>query len=167
MPPPACIAAEEGVFDAIKNFVADLANGEKQGGGFDDDDLRVATAALLVHAAAIDGEISDAERGRLQSLLKQRFALDDAAADKLVEQAAVADEKAVDLYHFTHQLNDSLGEHERLRMIEMMWTIAYADGAVSEFEDNLIWRVADLLGVSSTERIALRHRVAAQRDKSA
>ena len=47
-------------------------------------------------------------------------------------------------------------------MIEMMWTIAYADGTVSEFEDNLIWRVADLLGVSSTERIALRHRVAAK-----
>ena len=35
-------------------------------------------------------------------------------------------------------------------MVEMMWKIAYADGAVSEFEDNLIWRVADLLGVSST-----------------
>ena len=76
---------------------------------------------------------------------------------ELIEQAAVADEKAVDLYHFTHLLNDSLDDNERLRMIEMMWTIAYADGAVSEFENNLIWRVADLLGVSSTERIALRH----------
>ena len=47
-------------------------------------------------------------------------------------------------------------------MIEMMWTVAYADGTVSEFENNLIWRVADLLGVSSTERIALRQRVAGQ-----
>jgi len=53
-------------------------------------------------------------------------------------------------------------DNERLRLVEMMWTVAYADGAVSEFEDNLIWRVADLLGVPSTERIALRHRVAAQ-----
>ena len=94
-------------------------------------------------------------------LLKQRFDLDDAAATELIAQAAAADEKAVDLYHFTHLLNGSLDEAERLRMIEMMWTIAYADGALSEFEDNLIWRVADLLGVSSTERIALRRRVAA------
>ena len=150
------------MFDAIKNFVADLANGEKQAGDFDDQDLRVATAALLVHAAAIDGNISEAERDKLQSLLRQRFELDDAAAGELIEQAAAADEKAVDLYHFTHLLNGSLGDNERLRMIEMMWTVAYADGTVSEFEDNLIWRVADLLGVSSTERIALRHRVAAQ-----
>jgi uncharacterized tellurite resistance protein B-like protein len=153
---------EKHLFDAIKSFVADLANGDKQSGDFADRDLRVATAALLVHAATIDGAMSGIERDRLQSLLQQRFQLDDAAAGELINQAAVADEKAVDLYHFTRLLNGSLDESERLRLIEMMWTIAYADSTASEFEDNLIWRVADLLGVSSTERIALRHRVAAQ-----
>jgi uncharacterized tellurite resistance protein B-like protein len=106
--------------------------------------------------------MSDAERNQLCGLLKRRFELDDAAAGELIAQAAEADEKAVDLYHFTHLLNDSLDEAGRLRMIEMMWTVAYADGEVSGFEDNLIWRVADLLGVSSTERIALRRRIAAQ-----
>jgi uncharacterized tellurite resistance protein B-like protein len=106
--------------------------------------------------------MSEAERGKLQDLLKQRFALDDAAAAELIAQGAAADEKAVDLYHFTHLLNGSLDEAGRLRMIEMMWTMAYADGTLSEFEDNLIWRVADLLGVSSTERIALRRRAAGQ-----
>jgi uncharacterized tellurite resistance protein B-like protein len=150
------------LFDAIKSFVADLASGEKGPGGFGDQELRLATAALLVHAAGVDGDMSDAERGTLRSLLRQRFELDDAAAGALIEKGAAADEKAVDLYHFTHQLNNSLSGNERLRTIEMMWRIAYADGAVSEYEDNLIWRVADLLGVSSTERIALRHRVAAE-----
>ena len=150
------------MFDAIKSFVADLASCGKQAGDLDDQDLRVATAALLVHAAAIDGDISDAERDKLQNLLKLRFELDDDGAKALIAQATAADDKAVDLYHFTHLLNGSLDGNQRLRMIEMMWTIAYADGAVSEFEDNLIWRVADLLGVASAERIALRHRVAAQ-----
>ena len=42
----------------------------------------------------------------------------------------------------------------------MMWQIAFADGRVTEFEDNLIWRAADLLGVSSHERLALRERIA-------
>ena len=150
------------MFDAIKNFVADLASGEKQTDSLADHDLRVATAALLVHAAAVDGAMSETERDKLQSLLKQRFALDDAAAIALIEQGSAADDQAVDLYHFTRLLNDRLDDTDRLRMIEMMWTVAYADGALSEFEDNLIWRVADLLGVSSTERIALRHRVANQ-----
>jgi uncharacterized tellurite resistance protein B-like protein len=150
------------LFDAIKNFVADLATGKKQAGGLDAHDIRVATAALLVHAAAVDGAMSDAERDQLQSLLKQRFGLEDAAASELIGEGATADDKAVDLYHFTHLLNASLDDNDRLRMVEMLWTVAYADGAVSGYEDNLIWRVADLLGVSSTERIALRHRVANQ-----
>jgi uncharacterized tellurite resistance protein B-like protein len=149
------------LFDAIRSFVADLANGEKQSGELGGHGLRLATAALLVHAGTIDGEMSDAERDQLRGLLKQRFELDDAAAETLIAQAADADEKAVDLYHFTRVLNDSLDEAGRLRIIEMMWTVAYADGVLSGFEDNLIWRVADLLGVSSTERIALRRRVAA------
>jgi uncharacterized tellurite resistance protein B-like protein len=148
------------LFDAIKNFVTELADGDKQS-GLDDHDFRVATAALLVHAAAIDGDVSKAERDKLCSLLKQRFDLDDAAANELIEQATAADDKAVDLYHFTRLLNGSLDEGARLRMIEMMWVVAYADGKASEYEDNLIWRVADLLGVSSTERIALRNRIAA------
>ena len=45
----------------------------------------------------------------------------------------------------------------------MMWEIVFADGRVSEFEDNLMWRAADLLGVSSRERIALRRRIAGER----
>lgn len=149
------------MFAAIKSLVAELAGGDAPAGGFSDDDLRVSCAALLVHAAAIDGAVSDVERDKLVVLLKQRFDLDDAAAGELVEQAVDAEQKAIDLYHFTHRINRTLDESGRLRMIEMMWTVAYADGAISEFEDNLIWRVADLLGVSSTERIALRRRVAA------
>ena len=50
-------------------------------------------------------------------------------------------------------------------MVEMMWQVAYADGVISEFEDNLIWRAADLLGVSQRERIALRNRVAESRQQ--
>ena len=153
------------MFDAIKNFVADLASGEKQAGGLGDHDFRVATAALLVHAAAVDRVMSDTERAKLQSLLRERFALDDAAASELIGEGAAADDQAVDLYHFTHLLNASLDDNDRLRLVEMMWMVAYADGAISEYEDNLIWRVADLLGVSSTERIALRHRVADQSGK--
>jgi uncharacterized tellurite resistance protein B-like protein len=43
-----------------------------------------------------------------------------------------------------------------------MWELVYADGQVSEFEDNVVWRAADLLGVSSRDRIDLKHQVAAR-----
>jgi uncharacterized tellurite resistance protein B-like protein len=49
----------------------------------------------------------------------------------------------------------------------MMWELVYADGQVSEFEDNVVWRAADLLAVSSRDRLDLKHRVAARQPSAA
>ncbi len=64
----------------------------------------------------------------------------------------------MDFYHFTHILMRALDEDGRRRVIEMMWEMAYSDRKVSEFEDNVMWRVADLLGISTRERIELKER---------
>jgi uncharacterized tellurite resistance protein B-like protein len=57
----------------------------------------------------------------------------------------------------------TVNEEGRLRIIEMMWELVFADGHVTEFEDNIVWRAADLLGISSRDRINLKHRVADRR----
>lgn len=147
------------MFDSIRKFLSDLAEGETHESHFQDDDYRLAAAALLVHAATIDGNVSDAERTKLRDLLKQRFALDDAMTDELVREATEAEQESVDLYRFTSLLNRKLNEEGRLRIIEMLWEIAYVDGKATELEDNMIWRAADLLGVSSRDRVNLRQSV--------
>jgi uncharacterized tellurite resistance protein B-like protein len=150
------------MFESFKNFVSDLVEGEKHPSQFADNDYRLAAAALLVHAAAIDGEMSQSERDKLHALISQHFALDDAAADELIAKATAAEQESVDLYHFTQALNRSLEEPGRARIIEMMWEIVYADGQRDELEDNLLWRAADLLGVSPRERIELRRRISGE-----
>lgn len=147
------------MFQSIIKFVSELADGGKEASRFEDNDYRLAAAALLVHAATIDGAVSEAESERLYGLIKQRFALDDAATEDLLEAAADAEENAVDLYSFTSLLNRSMDEAGRQRVVEMMWEIVFADGRISEFEDNLLWRAADLLHVPSRVRIELRRRV--------
>lgn len=147
------------MFESFKTFISEFANGEKHPSQFADNDYRLAAAALLVHAAAIDGDMSQAERNKLHSVIKQRFALDDDAADELIAKATEAEHESVDLYHFTRLLNRSLDEPGRARVIEMMWEIVFADGQRDELEDNLLWRAADLLGVSPEERIELRRRI--------
>lgn len=148
------------MFDAFRNFVAEFVDGDRHPSQFADDDYRLAAAALLVHAAAIDGDMSQAERDKLHALVKRRFGLDDGATDELIDKATVAEQEAVDLYHFTSLLNRTLDEEGRARIIEMMWEIVYADGRRDELEDNLLWRAADLLGVSPRQRIELRQRIA-------
>jgi uncharacterized tellurite resistance protein B-like protein len=147
------------MFEAFRQFIAEFSDGNRHPNEFADNDYRLAAAALLVHAAAIDGDLSQPERDKLHAVIKERFALDDATTDALVRQATEAEHEAVDLYHFTSLLNRSLNEAGRARIVEMMWEIVYADGERDELEDNLIWRAADLLGVSQQERIELRRRV--------
>jgi uncharacterized tellurite resistance protein B-like protein len=147
------------MFAALRNLITELS-GDETRPAFEEDDYRLAATALLVHAAGIDGSISDAERDKLQARLKLRFGLDDAAAVTLIERATEAEREAVDLYRFTSLLTRSLDEAGRRHIVELMWEVVYADGRVSEFEDNLIWRVADLLHVPSRDRIELRRRVA-------
>jgi uncharacterized tellurite resistance protein B-like protein len=145
---------------AFKQFLSELTAGEKEPARFGEGDYRLAAAALLIHAAVIDGAMSDVERNRLIAVLMLRFNLDETAANELVAAATQAEQQAVDLYHFTSLLNRTLDEAGRQQIVEMMWQVAQADGRITEFEDNLIWRAADPLYVPSEVRIALRQRVA-------
>jgi uncharacterized tellurite resistance protein B-like protein len=152
------------MFASFRKFLSEVAGGDKQPGRFDHNDYRLAAAALLIHAAAIDGDISDVEREKLRALVRRRFGLGETATDELVAEATEAENEAIDLYQFTRLINRSVDEKGRSRMVEMMWQMVHADGRVTEFESNLIWRAADLLGVSSRERIELGRRIASERE---
>jgi len=91
---------------------------------------------LLIHVISLNGEPSDIEKRKLHGLLETRFGLDPGTADQLIASATLVEGEAVDLYHFTSVIMRSVNEEGRLRIVEMMWELAYADGQVSEFEDN-------------------------------
>jgi uncharacterized tellurite resistance protein B-like protein len=151
------------MLDEIKRLFTELRGGDKHASHFGPNDYRVAAAALLVHVATLDRALSAPARAKLRSLLMTQFSLTETLTDELIEAAVEADHEAVDFYHFTNLLMRTLDERGRLRVVEMLWEMAYVDGTVSEFEDNMMWRVADLLAISPNERIALRQRAAANR----
>jgi uncharacterized tellurite resistance protein B-like protein len=150
------------MLDGLRQFIADVVSPHANTRAFDDTGYRLAATALLIHVISLDGEPSDAERKKLHSLIESRFGLDPGSADQLIASATLVDGEAVDLYHFTSVIMRQVDEEGRLRIIEMMWELVYADGQVSEFEDNVVWRAADLLAVASRDRIELKHRVAAR-----
>ncbi len=147
-----------GLRQFIANVISPISPDQRS---FDDDGYRLAATALLVHVVSLDGEPTETEKRKLHSLIESRFGLDAGTADQLIASAMLVEGEAVDLYHFTSVIMRSVDEAGRLRIVEMMWELVYADGQVSEFEDNVVWRAADLLGVSSRDRIELKHRVAA------
>ena len=137
------------MLDALRRLL-----GKPSGPAFAPTDPRVAAAALLVHAVGIDGAVAERERRVLLDVLRRRFALGEPEARALVAEAQARDLEAVDLYGFTNRLKRELDRDARLDVIEMLWDVVEADGVVQEFEDDLVWRVAELLEVASDERLA-------------
>jgi uncharacterized tellurite resistance protein B-like protein len=151
------------MLDGLRQFIAEIVSPTaQQDRVFDDTGYRLAATALLIHVISLDGEPSEVEKRKLHSLIENRFGLAPGAADRLIASATQVEGQAVDLYHFTSVIMRSVDEAGRLRIVEMMWELVYADGQANEFEDNVVWRAADLLGVSSRDRIDLKHRVASR-----
>ncbi len=151
------------MLDGLRQFIADVVSPQAESRAFDESDYRLAATALLIHVISLDGEPTQAERRKLHSLIESHFGLDRGTADRLIASATRAEGEAVDLYHFTSVIMRSLDEDGRKRIVEMMWELVYADGQVTEFEDNVLWRASDLLGVASRDRIDLKHVVAERR----
>jgi uncharacterized tellurite resistance protein B-like protein len=146
----------------FKEFVERVGGDEAHGRNLREEELRLAAAALLIHATAIDGQVDPEERKKLNVLLKARFDLDGGEVRRLLGEAEVREHEAVDLYRFTSVLCRELDQDGRKRIIEMLWEIVMADGVVHEFEANLVWRTAELLGISTRDRVLLRQQVAAR-----
>ncbi|MDH4987345.1 TerB family tellurite resistance protein [Aminobacter anthyllidis] len=146
------------MFERMISFLKDLpAAGSKASR---EDDPRVAAAALMYHVMDADGDRQDVEWERVKQLLSQSYGISGAELDRLIKAGEQADNEAVDLYAFTSVLKRSLDDQARKDFIGMMWEIVYADGDLHEMEDNTIWRIAELIGVESRDRVEAKRKAA-------
>lgn len=125
----------------------------------DTDTLRLATAALLMEAACMDGHADEDEIAIVTALLGDHFALHPDEAEELAQAGREAVAASVELYGFTRTIKDSFNHEDRVRMIEMLWQVAYADGILHDFEANLVRRVCGLIYVPDRESGEARKRV--------
>jgi uncharacterized tellurite resistance protein B-like protein len=129
-----------------------------------EDDPRIAVAALMFHVIDADGVRDEAERDHLRRAISQAYGLTGRELQKVVNAGEEAEREAVDLYAFTSIVNRHLDAEERIRLIELLWEIVFVDGERHELEDNVVWRIAELIGVSTQDRVAMRRRVSGRMD---
>lgn len=147
------------MWEQLKSLVLGLEDKEEGEQNLEPEELRVASAALLVHAAGVDGVLDPQEQAQLATLVAKRFNLSNIEAAELIEKAHEQDRDAVDLYGFTSIITRHLDQPGRQDMVKMLWHVVLADGEIHEFESNLVWRAAELLGVSTRDRVSLRQAV--------
>ncbi|MBD8652026.1 TerB family tellurite resistance protein [Rhizobium sp. CFBP 13726] len=130
---------------------------------FAPDDPRVAFVALCFQVMEADGNMSVEEQQKFRDLMRDRYDLSPEGLQSLIEAGRQAGSEAVDYYRFTSDLRKHLvDEEDRIELLGILWDIVYADGQRSEIEDHVIWRIADLLGVSARDRVLQRQEAAAR-----
>ncbi|ADE12654.1 TerB family tellurite resistance protein [Sideroxydans lithotrophicus] len=120
--------------------------------------LQVATAVLLIEVMRSDADEAVQEQAAIMEILKQRFCLTDAEVVQLTERGRRTASAANDFHQFTSLINRELKVSEKVRIIEYMWQVAYADGKISAHENHLMRKIADLLYISHGDYIAAKMR---------
>ena len=147
------------MLDQIKHFLDGLRSGGPEAPDTSSPD--VAAVALFYHVIGADGVVDEVESEKLRSLIAREYGLSGAEMRRLIEAGEQADREAVDLHSYTSVHNRSLDPEAKVHFIELLWNLAYADGHRHELEDHVVWRIADLMGVSSRDRVLARQRALA------
>ena len=137
------------LFDSLTQAAAPTA---------DEHTLELATAVLLVEVMRAQPEITAGERATVIAALRTKFSLAEDELARLVELAEQASRSSSDFHQFTSVLNDRFSQPQKIRIVEMMWDVAYADGNLDAHENHVIARVAGLLHVTHGEYIGAKLR---------
>ncbi len=119
--------------------------------------LRLATAVLMIDVARADYVFEESEFDRVLRLVETHFELTPQQAAELVNEANDKADDLISAYEFTEVLHKHLDEKEKAHIVGLLWEIAYADGQLDKYEDSLVLKISDLLGVSRGRVMRLKH----------
>lgn len=148
------------MFDVVKHF---FGKENKAGGGQTareaGHDIHVATCALLVEIARIDGTFTREEMAAILTILKEKYGLSRQHADALIAEAEKQLEKSVDLWQFARLINENYSNEEKTEILETLWQVVYVDGKMDQYEHYLMNKLKNLLRVSHEQLIDAKLKV--------
>lgn len=119
-----------------------------------------AAAIIMLEMAASDEHRDDSELAVIHRAMQDAFGIDDSELGELLRDAEKLRRQAVSLHDFTRDLKAHLDRDERDQLVEWLWRVAWADGRIDRYEEQLLRRLSDLLGVPHHEFIKRKHMAA-------
>lgn len=118
--------------------------------------LEIACAVLLCEVMRADSVFTENEQDELSIILTKQFDLTKQEVGTILEQAFELSENASDFYQFTSKLNQHYSLDDRIKIVTLLWQVAYADGELASIEEHIIRKIADLLHLRHNEYIATK-----------
>jgi len=104
-------------------------------------------AALLIHAAKIDGTYEEKEKEIIKKTLVELGAVS-SNLDKLISDATIIEKNSNQILDFTREVK-SASESDKIKIVESLWKIIYSDDSADMYETNLMRRLAGLMYIDT------------------
>ncbi len=118
--------------------------------------VHLATAAILLEIAYADESFSNEEQKGLLTFLEQRFGISGTDARELIESAGEMRSNTIDHWNLTNLIRGNTTLDERIEIVKTMWRMVYSDGQLHQYENYLVRKLADLLGLEHHVMIAAK-----------
>ena len=104
-------------------------------------------AALLIHAAKIDGTYEEKEREIIKKTLVELGA-GSSNLDKLISDATIIEKNSNQILDFTKEVKNA-SESDKIKIVESLWKIIYSDDNADIYETNLMRRLSGLMYIDA------------------
>jgi uncharacterized tellurite resistance protein B-like protein len=122
-------------------------------------ELQIATCALLLEMAHADDAYTPGEGAHIADLMQQRFGLSQEAFEQIHDLADRRRREQIDLWGFTRTVKAHLSAGQKMHIMEMLWSVIYADDTLADYEDHLVHTLAKLLDIDHRDMIAAKVKV--------
>ena len=122
-------------------------------------ELQIATCALLLEMAHADDEYTAEEEAHIAELMQQRFGLSHDAFEELRSLADQRRREQIDLWGFTSTIKKNFSAEQKMQVMEMLWSVIYADETLADYEDHLVHTLAKLLDIDHRDMINAKLKV--------
>lgn len=150
------------MIEAIRQFFRQHMDPEADSETDGDHAARLAAAALLVEMSQIGGSEDSTQRTMLETAVREKFDLTAEETHELLELARQEQREAVDYHQFTSLIKDHFDYAGRVRLIEALWRVAYADDQLAPLEEHMVRKIADLIYVKHGDFINAKLRVSGE-----
>ena len=141
----------------IQNFLNNLFQ-DTENTSNEEYDNKIATSVLFLELAYADFIITDEEEKNLYTNLQRFFNLPQKEVEDTIAVAKEKRNNRNDIWIFTNQIKQNFGRERKIKIVELLWQLVFSDGHMDIYEEALMRKISNLLGLTHGEMIAAKNK---------
>ena len=109
--------------------------------------LKLIALCLAFEVANADNDIDIREKDLILEKIKESIDVTVLTEKEIFDVIVEESDRRVSFYDIIHDINTNLDKEEKIKILRLLWEIAYADEVLDVDEEKIIKRSAEMLGI--------------------